>query len=58
MGFSNYKFHCHMVGKIVTVPKPLTPSQKETLTAFTCRFNGEGKPLSVTQKRNFDFTTI
>ena len=50
MDFSDYKFHCHMVGKIINVPKPLTHNQSETLKGYTDRFNGSGKPLTTNQK--------
>lgn len=31
MDFSDYVFRCHMVGKIIDIPKTLTPNQQETL---------------------------
>lgn len=35
MDFSDYVFRCHMVGKIIDVPKPLTTNQEETLKAYS-----------------------
>lgn len=34
MNFDDYVFRCHMVGKIIDVPKGLTPNQEETLKAY------------------------
>ena len=34
MQFDNYKFRCHYQGNLVSVPKPLTQNQKETLEAY------------------------
>lgn len=34
MDFNNYTFRSHMVGQIVSVPKPLTGKQLETLAAY------------------------
>lgn len=53
MDFSKYKFRAHMVGNIVSVPKPLTANQFELLTAYTERNNGNGKPLTEKQKEDF-----
>lgn len=53
MDFSNYIFRSHMVGKIVSVPKPLTTKQSELLTAYRLRVNGEGKPLTVKQDKDW-----
>ncbi len=52
MDFSEYLFRCHMVGKIVNVPKPLTASQEETLKAYTEREKGIGRPLTEKQKKD------
>ena len=34
MDFSNYKFRCHYQGNLISVPKPLTNNQNETLLAY------------------------
>lgn len=34
MNFDEYVFRCHMLGKIIDVPKPLTANQEETLKAY------------------------
>lgn len=53
MDFSKYLFRCHMVGKIIDVPKPLTPNQKETLNAYIERRNGIGRPLTDRQEKDY-----
>ena len=53
MDFSNYKFRCHYQGTLVSVPKPLTQNQKETLEAYRLRMNGEGRPLTEKQKADW-----
>lgn len=50
MDFSKYIFRSHMVGKIISVPKPLTKDQNETLMAYRDREKGNGKPLTPKQK--------
>jgi len=49
MDFSNYIFRSHMVGSIISVPKPLTPNQAETLADYRKRKAGEGRPLTDNQ---------
>jgi hypothetical protein len=56
MDFSNYKFRCHYQGSLVSVPKPLTDNQSETLTAYRERINGGGKPL--TEKQTTDWHSL
>ena len=51
MDFSNYIFRSHMVGNIISVPKPLTPNQSETLADYRKRQAGEGRPLTTTRLR-------
>ena len=46
MNFDNYIFRSHMVGNIISVPKPLTPNQVETLEDYRKRVKGEGRPLT------------
>lgn len=53
MDFSNYKFRCHYQGSLVSVPKPLTGNQKETLEAYRSRISGVGKPLTEKQKTDW-----
>lgn len=50
MDFSKQIFRSHMVGKIVSVPKPLTKSQNDTLIQYRTGKSGTGKDLSVKQK--------
>lgn len=53
MDFSNYKFRCHYQGSLVSVPKPLTINQSETLNSYRDRiFLGE-KPLTIKQKADW-----
>lgn len=56
MDFSEYLFRCHMVGKIIDIPKPLTPSQKETLANYTERNKGIGRALTIKQIK--DLTSL
>ena len=49
MNFDNYIFRSHMVGNIISVPKPLTPNQAETLADYRKRQAGEGRPLTDNQ---------
>lgn len=53
MDFSKYKFRCHYQGNLVSVPKPLTDNQKETLEAYNNRINGNGKTLTEKQKEDW-----
>lgn len=52
MDFSNYLFRCHMVGKIIDVPKPLTAKQKETFLSYRERSNGIGRALTENQEKD------
>ena len=52
MDFSDYLFRCHMVGKIIDVPKALTPKQKETFLSYRERFNGIGRALTPNQEKD------
>jgi hypothetical protein len=56
MNFSEYIFRCHYQGALVSVPKPLTENQKETLTAYRERAKGIGRPL--TQKQEIDWHSL
>ncbi|CAL2091825.1 conserved hypothetical protein [Tenacibaculum sp. 190524A05c] len=49
MDFSDYIFRCHMVGKIINVPKPLTLNQRNTLDDFSNREKGIGNKLTAKQ---------
>ncbi len=51
MDFSNYKFRSHWVGNIISVPKPLTKDQSDTLDAYRLRSSGDGKPLTENQQK-------
>jgi len=42
-----------MVGEIVSVPKPLTAKQFETLQAYRARVKGDGKPLTEKQTKDW-----
>lgn len=53
MKFDNYIFRSHMVGKLVSVPKPLTDSQKKTLLDYRKRFKGVGRQLTDKQKIDY-----
>lgn len=53
MDFSKHIFRSHMVGNIVSVPKPLTERQNETLQAYRERVNGNGKPLTEKQEKDW-----
>lgn len=48
MDFNNYTFRSHMVGQIISVPKPLTGKQLETLSAY----RKKDKPLTDNQKKD------
>lgn len=48
--FSNYIFRSHMVGNIISLPKPLTENQLSTLIDYEARVLGSGKPLTENQK--------
>lgn len=50
MDFKDYIFRSHMVGKIISVPKPLTENQLSTLSDYELRASGEGRPLTDKQK--------
>lgn len=53
MDFSNYIFRCHYQGNLVSVPKPLTNRQSETLNAYRERVNLGLKPLTQKQKEEW-----
>lgn len=53
MKFNNYKFRCHYQGSLISVPKPLTEKQIETLEAYRLRQSGEGKPLTSNQLKTW-----
>ena len=53
MDFSNYIFRSHMVGNIISVPKPLTPNQAETLADYRKRQAGDGRPLTDNQVKTW-----
>lgn len=53
MSFSNYVFRCHYQGSLVSVPKPLTSKQIETLHAYRDRANGIGRPLTKIQEKDW-----
>lgn len=53
MNFDNYIFRSHMVGNIISVPKPLTPNQAETLADYRKRQAGEGRPLTDNQLKTW-----
>ena len=53
MDFSNYIFRSHYMGDLVSVPKPLTDNQTETLLAYRERINGVGKQLTEKQKEDW-----
>jgi hypothetical protein len=48
MDFSNYTFRSHMTGKIISVPKPLTGKQIETLASY----RKKDKPLTEKQRED------
>lgn len=52
MDFTNYLFRCHMVGKIIDVPKPLTDNQKETFLAYRERAKGIGRALTSNKEKD------
>lgn len=56
MKFDNYIFRCHYQGDLVSVPRPLTENQKETLHAYRERRSGVGRPL--TEKQNNDLKML
>lgn len=56
MNFDNYVFRCHYQGNLVSVPKPLTEKQIETLSAYRERAYGGGKPL--TEKQTADWHSL
>ena len=49
MDFSKYIFRSSMVGRIISLPKPLTDSQISTLNDYTDRMQGIGRPLTEKQ---------
>lgn len=51
MDFSDYLFRCHMVGKIIDVPKCLTPSQKAMFEDYLERNVGIGRALTLKQQK-------
>lgn len=52
--FSNYKFRCHAVGKLMTgVSVGLTPKQEETFQAYDARYKGEGRKLTENQQADY-----
>lgn len=51
MNFDNYKFRSHWVGNIVSVPRPLTNDQSQTLVEYRKRKSGDGKPLTPNQEK-------
>ena len=53
MDFSNYLFRAHMVGKIITVPKPLTENQTKTLEAFKLK-----RYPNITDKQKETFVSL
>lgn len=53
MDFSKYVFRCHYQGSLISVPKPLTLNQKETLDSYNERINSNGKPLTDKQKEDW-----
>ena len=53
MNFDNYIFRSHMVGNIISVPKPLTPNQAEMLEDYRKRVKGEGRPLTDNQVKTW-----
>ena len=53
MQFNDYIFRSHMVGNIVSVPKPLTKNQSETLSAYRERVSGVGKPLTAKMEKDW-----
>ena len=56
MDFSEYLFRCHMVGKVIDVPKSLTKNQLETLASYQEREGGVGRVL--TNKQLVDLTSL
>lgn len=53
MRFDDYIFRSHYQGSLVSVPKPLTEKQSETLFAYRDRQNGIGRPLTENQKKDW-----
>jgi len=53
MDFSKYIFRCHYQGNLVSVPKPLTINQNETLDTYNERINNGGRPLTEKQKEDW-----
>lgn len=51
MNFDNYLFRSHMVGKIIDVPKSLTPRQMQMYLDYSKRHHGEGRKLSDKQEK-------
>lgn len=52
--FSNYKFRCSQLGKLMTdVKVGLTDKQEELFSAFDERYKGNGKPLTDNQKEQY-----
>lgn len=53
MRFDNYIFRSHYQGSLVSVPKPLTENQKETLSEYRDRANGIGRKLTEKQIKDW-----
>lgn len=51
MNFDNYLFRAHMVGRIIDVPKCLTPRQMQMYLDYSKRKSGEGRKLSDRQEK-------
>lgn len=49
--FNDYKFRCHYQGDLISVPKPLTDKQAETLEAYRNKAN-------LTEKQNADWHSL
>lgn len=58
MDFSGYIFRAHMVADIISVPKPLTKDQSETLLAYNERAKGIGRPLTENQIKVWHELTV
>ena len=50
MNFDNYVFRSHMVGHIVSPPRPLSETARKQLNDFSEREDGNGRPLTDKQK--------
>jgi len=56
MDFSNYKFRCHSVGKIMGgVPKPLTSEQEKTYNSLILKHKSNNKNLTFSQMKRYSF---